>query len=127
MKRFQYIFHKTAILLPLLLFFSCTKEAHFSVQNKIKGVTIADIKWGNYKINEELEPGETSLKVKVKDDKKEFPIGYNLEFSMRTKGESKYLRTDKKYKLDINQTLTIKIEDDTKISEVIEDIEIIGN
>ncbi|MDR3366091.1 MAG: hypothetical protein LBO71_03890 [Prevotellaceae bacterium] len=106
-----------ALLLPLLLAAACFDEASIRVTNKVHNVMLDNIQFDQIGIASGLLTGETTSKLTISEHTAgvNFPITAQVQFYMVQGDRRVFLKTEDVYTLDVDDNLTIVIDDSTAV------------
>ncbi len=93
---------------------SCQKEATVIIKNSIGQSTITEVNFGNYSISEELQPGDSVIKV-IRERKKDFPITGQVFFQLVSGGRFANLKTQQNYSVEEEDEIKITLTDNTEV------------
>ncbi|HAM99354.1 MAG TPA: hypothetical protein DCQ26_12170 [Marinilabiliales bacterium] len=107
------------IILSLLFLISCYDPSSIKVQNKLPKTTLRNVEWGGIPLASQIITGETSTKIEI-DAKNNYydidlPEEHPLKFYIEVNGDLVYLETKEAIRLEIEDNLTIEINDSTPV------------
>jgi hypothetical protein len=107
------------LLLAGALLTGCEETAQIRVENSVSGAVIKEVRWGSVSLyNSSLLPGEKSFFSTIYDSPSggiDLPEGNPVGFVMNVQGDEIFLETRDTFHLDVDDQLTIVIDDTTRV------------
>jgi hypothetical protein len=97
---------------------ACHDPSSIKVKNNLSKAVIKNAEWGGVPISSQLLPGEISNKIKIYDNNYydiKLPEKHQIKFYIDVNGDQIYLETKEHYKLDIEEDITLEINDSTAV------------
>jgi hypothetical protein len=100
---------------------SCEDEATIRVTNAVHNVQLDNVNFDKFGVGSYILPGESTPEVTISSKEASFPLSAQLQFYM-VKGDRRvFLKTKDTYTLNADDKLTITINDDTEVVNMIND------
>jgi hypothetical protein len=107
------------LLLAGAVLTGCEKSAKIRVENSVSGAVLEQVRWGSVSLyGGALLPGQESFFSTIYDSPShgiDLPEGNPVEFVMNVEGDRIFLETRDTFHLDVDDELTIVIDDTTRV------------